>query len=198
MKERPILFSGDMVRAILDGRKTQTRRVVKPQPKNKIYHLEPFGGITFNPGMWTDNEMFYQSKYGISGDRLWVREAWRVARIYNDRPPRDVPSGASIWYESEGDAPYYFDDGRYRHARFMPRWASRILLEITDVRVERVQEITRADAIAEGCVQRHDNGGWFSPEVEFVELWDSINAAIGFGWDANPWVWVISFRRVTP
>lgn len=127
-----------------------------------------------------------------------MREAWKAHSTFNELPPRDIPVGTKVFYLAEpGYSPTF---ARYRHARFMPRWASRILLEITSVRIERVQDISEADAIAEGCgFVRPYNPAWSDmdmPREDFRELWDSINAKRGFGWDANPWTWVIEFKRV--
>lgn len=192
MKERPILFSAPMVRAILAGTKTQTRRVVR----GPIEYLGPSGGqddlsswgwffdgeeqhgyMVLARGM---NERFDNGcisipcPYGVPGDRLWVRETWR-----GEGP-------GSVKYRADGD-----DVGslKWRPSIFMPRWASRIDLEVTEVRVQRVQEITREDAIAEG-VTTHDVFG-------FMRLWDSINGKRA-PWASYPWVWALTFKRVRP
>ena len=147
-KERPIIFSGPMIRAILEGRKTQTRRIVKPNCLSKL------------------------SPYGRTGDRLWVRETWG----HN-------PEGPGYVYRSDGDFDMKFHGDRWRPSIHMPRWASRITLEVTGVRVERLQDINEEDALAEGV------------EHAFRSLWESINGP--GSWDANPWVWVVEFRRVS-
>lgn len=178
MKERPILFSGPMVRAILNGTKTQTRRIVKPQP----VHIDGLGTV-MNPSVITGNSC----KHGKPGDTLWVRETWahRALRVSGpegygcpvfraDDVDRRLPSG-----------PYNRVD-RWRPSIHMPRWASRITLQITAVRVERLQDISEEDAIAEGVE--------FGAKESYRTLWDSINGA--GAWDANPWVWVIEFKRV--
>ena len=175
VKERPILFSGEMVRAILDGRKTQTRRVVKPQPP-------PLGGFVKNP-------------YGQPGDRLWVRETWALDDKYYYRADGAV-----------GDR-----CGKWKPSIHMPRAASRITLEITGVRVERLQEITISDIYAEGAITdewlewRDDVSGVGMPAGSRIEnerdvwekLWDSINGKT-YPWKSNPWVWVIEFKRIKP
>jgi len=197
MTERPILFNGPMVRAILDGRKTQTRRVVKPQPKGTP-ELGGFGRL------WFDGRDDMQCPYGVRGDRLWVREAWKSNSTFNDQPPRDIPPGCRVFYLA--DPSYSPDAARYRHARFMPRWASRITLEVTGVRVERLQEISEEDADAEGfggdfphavmpeLFPDADEAGQLSIPQCYRILWESIN---GEGsWEANPWVWAITFRRL--
>lgn len=180
MKERPILFSGAMVRAILAGTKTQTRRVLKPQP-------QPCGDGVLRP-------LITDCPHGYIGDRLWVREAWARRLDEDHLSARDIPApNRWAWYWASGPGKCCNTGcagaaGRVRAARFMPRWASRILLEIAGIRVERVQEITEDDALREGCY------GAISARNEFTELWDSINEKRGFGWETNPWVWVISFR----
>ncbi len=193
MKEHPILFNAEMVRAILDGRKTQTRRCVK------------------NPeimdGLMLEGEEGEWCPYGKPGDRLWVRETWTK----NYRPTlrgerflrHDPRDGCGIIYRADGiriDREY---GEKWKPSIFMPRWASRILLEVTDVRVERVQEIREKDSFAEGC---HPDRMHYGPcnndhcpctcRGAFARLWDSINAKRGFGWESDPWVWVVSFRRV--
>ena len=196
MKERPILFSAPMVRAILEGRKTQTRRAVK-LPYNK-------GSLTrdvwtaFNPESADDRDLMCLTggPYGVVGDRLWVREThgWNDPEF--ERPdiedamdrPRS-PEGRWCWYRAtDGEI-----DGPWRPSIFMPRWASRITLEVTGVKVERLNEITTEDGRAEGQGIVW-GGGCF--HRSFAGLWDAV---YGSGaWDANPWVWAISFKRVTP
>lgn len=190
MKERPIIFSGPMVRALLDGRKTQTRRIVKPQPRYDIVQCE--GGIGFyekTPNPTSSGYSVFGCPYGVPGDRLWVRETWRPSQV----------DGVAWYAETCGDESHH----RWRPSIHMPRWASRITLEITGVRVERVQSISREDAIAEGCDEeslgsQHCIDGMPAPCVWYMDLWNSLNAARGFGWDANPWCWVLEFRRVQP
>jgi hypothetical protein len=233
-KERGILFSAPMVRALLSGAKTQTRRRLNPQPAFSTgrcwYPRRP----TTNPqrGLHYANEEHFRrgapvdfSPYGQPGDRLWVRETW--AAVY-DCP--DLPcceSGESVHRrpvyratEPDGIADYAcsFDCDHdeagcayWRPSLFMPRWASRLLLEVTDVRVERLQDITPADAVAEGVWSPDDRSLWneaarlsgeFDPNGDpmfgavdlFHALWESIHGA--GSWDASPWVWVVGFRRL--
>ena len=195
-KERPILFSGPMVRALLAGRKTQTRRVVRLDGNS-----DDFGFVRWQDG-YPDGarpvfdicgEVFSRRcPYGQAGDRLWVRETWQCVSPgplrdwpgIGDQRPRKVShlnrSCVTI-YRADGEMP---GDERWQPSIHMPRWASRLTLEITGVRVERLHDISEADAIAEGC----DSADGFR------ELWGSIN---GDGaWDANPWVWVVVFRQV--
>jgi len=203
MKYHPILMSTDMVRAILDGRKTQTRRVLKPQPTLtggvRIATLAgtgerwPFKCLTYK---------YFASKcqcpYGRPGDRLWVRESFYVQPdIY--RPDKPSP----IHYKADEDTGC-LEDYVFKPSIFMPRWASRITLEITRIRAERVQDISMKDAIAEGMA----GSAWepltaspgettaLNPKGKFVNLWDSINAKRGYPWESNPWVWVIEFKRL--
>ncbi|MFN3323437.1 MAG: hypothetical protein ACK5AZ_08075 [Bryobacteraceae bacterium] len=194
MKERPIIFSGPMVRAILDGRKTQTRRVVRPQPK------APMG----------PERKMRSCPYGAPGERLWVRETFCVESCrevgyypppFGDgRPIRHIYDGDEwLWWEQphyrSTDPTPQLDIGvgdpgvRWRPPMFMPRWASRITLQISKVRVERLQEIRLEDAWAEGIPP--DSGDAIAA---FADIWDRINAKRGFGWDANPWVWVVQFH----
>lgn len=198
MRERPILFNGAMVRAILDGRKTVTRRQIYPQFPSSVNEVLPYA--TYR-GAWMPRdpespdepweEQVRVCPYGKPGDRLWVRETFAV---YGDE------KFAAIHYRA--DRPH--DVGRkgvgYKPSIHMPRWACRILLEIIDVRVERLQDITYEQAAAEG-VQR-DHRMWFAtdeggqafkyPEQAFAQLWRQT----GGDWGANPWVWVVEFKRL--
>lgn len=206
MKERPILFSGAMVRAILDGRKTQTRRVffIRGVDGSKYAITSPNEEIveidgTFHYLSTAAMSGPYPCPYGQPGDRLWVREAFML--IDN----RD--GGRHIKYKS-GGPDFVFragngdDDWRgaskWTPSIHMRREYSRILLEITNVRVERVQEISNNDCMAEGIADLSIplRPGLTMHRSSFADLWDSINAARGYGWDVNPWVWVIEFRRI--
>lgn len=155
MKERPILFSAPMIAALLNGTKTQTRRGVKANGE----------GV--------------RCPYGRPGDRLWVKETWRVYADYDALPPRDIAPTPYIQYAA--DDPLSPWASRIRQSIFMPRWASRISLAITEVRVEHLQAITAADARAEGV----------AGAAEYRLLWDVIHGADA--WDVNPWVWVVVF-----
>jgi len=200
MKERPIIFNGEMVRAILDGRKTETRSVINPQP------VSPGDGAYFDAyngcpqwNWWsTDNKQYLtqiiKCPYGKPGDRLWVREKFR----YEGHDDVCYAVGCDCGMEAQKG------EKGWKPSVHMPRWASRITLEITDVRAERVQEITYDAAIAEGVkyIEHIDEGGhWESagfqtdtPVEAFMELWNSINKARGYGWDLNPFVWVGKFK----
>lgn len=194
MKERPILFSGPMVRALLDDTKTQTRRIWK-MPKDHNWSDEKKGLV-----VWEGNGCEYavdelRCPYGMVGDRLWVREAWSTCGIYDKKAPRDM---APFWlgtirYLASGQK-----SGRTRASMHMPRWACRLELEIVSVRVERLNDISSADALAEGvsCHPDHHNKpseSIYSPVGGFRELWESINGADS--WSSNPWVWVVEFQR---
>lgn len=189
VKEHPIIFSTDMVKAILDGRKTQTRRILRPQP---YLYIKKWVWAFRKGKLSTDGYWLEHCPYGQVGDRLWVRETWRTERridSYSVGNVMDAPS-FSLWYKttSFGDGTVEFDQqkdgaGKWRPSIHMPRWASRITLEITGIRVERLQEIDY-EYNKEGCKD------WTS----FVYLWDSLNAKRGYGWEVNPWVWMIEFK----
>lgn len=191
-----------MVLAILGGRKTQTRRVVKPQP-NEAWSIPPtevIDGYYMSHGCRSD----VKCPYGVPGDRLWVRETFD----FGTAPCNHTDRGCA-WYVADGlptgklhpdspkDSESWCREWIRKPSIFMPRWASRITLEITGVKVERVQKITDEDARAEGVTCA-------VPDVELLgeyrvgykALWDSLNAKRGYGWDKNPWVWVIEFKRV--
>ena len=191
MKERPILFSAPMVRAILDGRKTVTRRLVKPNP-HKVDGGVPFGDAP----AWAHAEpgsAVMRCPYGVRGDRLYLRETWAAPHAYDHLPPRLIPQDARIHYAATEDRGGLL----WRPSIHMPRWASRILLEITAARVERLQDISEADARAEGApayrLPAHPVFDDRPHVLGYAQLWDSINGA--GSWDANPWVWVIEFKR---
>lgn len=189
MKQRPILFNGEMVRALLDGRKTQTRRIVKPaKDRNgsgcQLAPCEIAGEV--NGGDYS------LCPYGQPGDRLWVREAHafvpepayrRSTGIVQTINPADDYE-ACVYRENFNRARSF----PWRPSIHMPRWASRITLEIVSVRVERLNDISAKDALEEGialCQQ---------PQEAFRQLWESIHSPEG--WSANPWVWVVEFRRI--
>lgn len=205
MKERPIIFNGDMVRALLDGRKTQTRRVIKPQPtlsESTGFNWKGYAyGIGSNYQGTQRNFAKNQCPYGQPGDRLWVRETWSHTGqgVWRVRDAGMAVDGNLIYRASNDAAGVGWFPSIH-----MPRWASRILLEVTDVRVERLQEISEADAEAEGITASEKfpdcymtpAGDYAAPKVAFQRLWESIN---GDGsWEANPWVWVVEFRMIHP
>ncbi|MGP3296556.1 hypothetical protein [Serratia marcescens] len=230
MKERPVIFNGEMVRAILDGRKTQTRRVMKPQPEPCYRGGHWWPSNTFKTMLHIEEQMQNGAGgwgglagdaclFGAVGDRLWVRETWGVIshafdesdRIIDwvpDRPAtaiHEMPFGNGYYsgyaiYAADGAFSWGDDDGHGEHSCWkpsihMPRAACRILLEITAVRVERLNDISEEDAKAEGVkagvCPGHEH---MMHQVAFSELWQSIYGEES--WRANPWVWVIEFRRV--
>lgn len=242
MKTHPILFSGPMVRAILEGRKTQTRRIVKPQPPASCaYSINGADSHALchaqgNLSIWvpptpksTDHRL--PCPYGQPGDRLWVRETWQYADWTDDGYPfiryaadnesklfeGGIPDAweqklEDAWCRLSADDNYAIDqkaaDRVWRPSIFLPRWASRITLEVTTVRVERLQDISEEDAKAEGALfhdgrpvghhgWRHDSSHGYvyrTAKDSYAHLWESINGA--GSWAENPWVWVIEFRRV--
>ena len=230
-KERPILFSAPMVRALLDGRKTVTRRACKPQPSVSAHTTSADGSPMTS--WWETGKDIVRCPYGQPGDRLWVRETFALlgnedgvcvdwadnvikgdeqdaARIYRAScPPGDyglaqIPAKAE--WKPDTEAMEY--DGAWRPSIHMPRWASRILLEVTGVRVERLQDISGEQALAEGIYSNPDANGMYTPDGDyhtskqdgpvraFAALWEKING--DNAWNANPWVWVVKFKRATP
>lgn len=247
VKERPIIFSGPMVRAILEGRKTQTRRVIKPQPSDawmreavtdwSEYYKPTRVGL--KKYLWichpTENKEIV-CPYGKPGDRLWVRETFVLEQDVDENEP-PFSDGRPLMRNNDMEAewawlrPHYRAtdptpelscegaphqcDGRepcchWKPSIFMPRWASRITLEITNIRVQRIQGISEADAIAEGVRQLRDGSGtyagregpgdlvtpWLTAKEAFADGWNSINAKRGYSWESNPWVWVITFKKL--
>lgn len=218
MKARPILFSSDMVRALLDGRKTQTRRVMKVQPScdgmqvatcvastdkarvNK-YHWVKMAGNGYSYEHKDDE--YFKCPFGKTGELLWVRETFCLEGSESYEPVPLIPHyRASLEDLNEGQ-PLNDDRIRWKPSIFMPKWASRITLEITNVRVERLQDISREDALAEGCAHPLEgmemasyimqNADYVADEkTSFARLWQSINGVDS--WEANPWVWVLEFK----
>lgn len=208
---KPILFNTEMVQALLDGRKTQTRRVIKPQPERTYVAGHGIGraGYTnewvtchqsdeFGWEAWKEKALI-NCPYGQPGDLLWVRETFTIYQGYSDSVP--------LYKTGEHD-----DLLKWSPSIHMPRWASRLTLKITNVRVERVQDISEEDAKAEGVYSWNGNTGdvrtgahkiWGTKEVSALDpvaafelLWDSINTKRGYSWESNPWVWVIEFEVI--
>lgn len=230
MRERPILFSAPMVRALLAGTKTQTRREVKPQTAILTDEMARAFGV--QPPL-VENSAVVRCPYGAVGDRLWVKETWKADQVWDDFRPTDIPTGEPILYTADDHATRIvpFGWGRGRPSIFMRRWMSRIILEIVSVRVERLNDISESDAHGEG-IFRKDYGrvcghfgkwqdvgecsapehthpqlpGWQWRETSshtecldtargaFANLWNHVNGPSA--WCANPWVWVLEFKRV--
>ena len=234
MTERPILFNAEMVKAILEGRKTQTRRVMKVQPEPSTVRegdfwfpskkLESMVHISdLNPDnnvIIDDCHLFYQEyccPFGQVGDQIWVRETWQGPLLDEEQAFEYWKLGAKEYekpeyceYRADGGIRPEFMDAEdnirqgWRPSLHMPRWASRIQLEITDIRVERLQDISQADAIAEGAPADHLQfnsvaRGFGFPDFArswFWQTWESIYLRrSGANWQVNPWVWVVEFRR---
>lgn len=230
MTDRPIVFGASSVLSIIAGEKTQTRRVVRVTQRTPglAAVLEPPCGLPARPHVAVE-----LCPHGQPGDRLWVREQWTAdldwpdddgpeTRWWHEMPVafRGPLNTLHTYYRADGTAWYCSPEGvsreatwvptaidlegaRWMSSRFMPRWASRLLLEVTSVRVERLQAITEDDAIGEGCGFDGDPIGDDGEEVfdrtprgNFAQLWDSLNAKRGHGWASNPWVWVVEFKRV--
>jgi hypothetical protein len=203
MADRPILFSAPMVCALLDGRKTMTRRILKPRGADLWQHA--------TTGKWFERHGVHGSTSSpvkapcAPGDRLWVKEPYRLGDHLNDLSPSKC-SPSYVWYEADGKVlvhgretndPIQDSPGRYRHARFMPRWASRLTLIVTDVRVQRLQDISEEDARAEGVFvpeAQYAQQGERAPVLAFAGLWESINGP--GAWKANPWVVALTFRVI--
>lgn len=198
-KEHPILMSGPMVRAILEGRKTQTRRIVKwplniadkgMQPTSIPYQGQGYQD-TRTPSVG-DVWAYCHCPYGQRGSRLWCRERHSLLATKSKHQYVLFSDGAQKYEDGEyfpglkEYSPGAFDNIKWRPSIFMPRWASRITLEVMEIRVERVQEITEEDAKAEGV----------TCQSQFATLWDTLNKVRGYGWSIDPWVWCISFRRI--
>lgn len=206
VRDRPILFSAPMVRALLDGRKTQTRRIVKPQPKPS-WRVEDWNDMDSGPCVLysrpacLDGEFSSSVRcpYGRPGDRLWVRETWRVSCGLDDLTPKQIAreySGdmMSVRYDADGTEirPPLLDWGKTRVSIHLPREYARITLALTDVRAERLRDISAQDCWAEGIPGSPD----VNPLHEYEEIWERINGA--GSWKLNPLVWALTFKRVTP
>lgn len=210
MRELPILFNAEMVRALLDGRKTQTRRICKLDTANFDYDLKD-----------KDYGPFLQNEYGDSinvkklspyqpGDILYVRETWKCVK-YDSTDGYlsygvEFKDGTRKYFEFDDNERFHqfgkfaFKDG-WQPSMFMPKEAARIWLTVTDVRVERLKEITAQDAKAEGMFEPYiasETGYETEMRGQFRDLWDSLNAKHGYGWDSDPWVFVYTFERTQP
>ncbi|SPF51178.1 conserved hypothetical protein [Candidatus Desulfosporosinus infrequens] len=215
IKEKPIIFSSESINAILEGRKTQTRRVVKYQPPEN-YHI--IGRITSSTNSKNEGCVCWESDNGrVShyckiprdvGDILWVRETWSQLdmdyRVVTGKLDIDDFEGCPIVYRAD-DNPEHFN--YWRPSIYMPRKAARLFLKVTNIRAERLQIITEEDARSEGCIDFHDKigDGKFDDVAEFdltardafSELWDNLNKKRGYGWGLNPWVYVLEFEKIS-
>jgi hypothetical protein len=211
MKQRLIIFNTEMVRAILDGRKTQTRRPMNPQPHKEWQPLSA-KAEWYTPTV-IDKKGFYQpakndvfgvsdedqgfiSPFGSIGDQLYVRETWRKFNSSDEcgcsESPCSCPSNGTVLFKASHDS----GESKWKPSIHMPRWAARIILEVTDVRVERVQNISERDAWAEGFDGYDDDvTGGKNGYSEFCEAWQSIYG--DESWQSNPWVWVIDFKVIS-
>nr|WP_314424857.1 hypothetical protein [uncultured Erwinia sp.] len=213
MRERGIIFNAEMVRAILDGRKTQTRRIVKVQPESPAfglrYIIEATKTADIGKYFWSESNAIgnrarstlFPCPFGQPGERLWVRETCQAVELESgldvvryaadsaDIPVKAHPLDAGMWIDLYR---YRKSEGKIVPSIHMPRWASRITLEITGVRVERLQSISGEDARSEGF--SYEDSHVLGDIDEFSRLWASIYGADS--WQANPWVWVVEFKRV--
>lgn len=218
MTDRPILFTGPMVRAILDGRKTVTRRLVTG---HDVIEERDDGTPWPYCTTWShgdDGSPWQACPYGVPGDRLWVKETFAErVDIDGKDPAQRARAKHYLMFKANGDDPRDPDNfhtwGRWRSPRYMPRWASRITIDVISVRVERLHAITEEDARAEGVrelpLQEGQAGAWWTadpsaslaapdPVLAFCKLWDSLNAKRA-PWASDPWVWRVEFRQeVTP
>lgn len=195
MNEHPILFSGEMVRAILEGKKTQTRRIIKSQPMEYVVsaYLRPDGKYIWRCSTGEGVSLPFKCPFGQVGDKLWCRETWFEWTKGNPEKQPYLYRATTSDYDFE----MVKQCGHtilWRPSIFMPRCASRITLEITNIQVEELKNITSLGVVAEGI--EGNTLDWTELRGRFITLWDSINAKRGYGWDKNPWVWVISFKRV--
>ena len=203
-----MIFNAEMVRALLSGRKTQTRRIIKPQPEATLsgslsgkWLSRPLNGLLL-PKI---EDIAIHCPFGVVGDRIWVRETFQGPLFDYDlmdsycKDPTPFEKPEFCVYKADGvPAPEFYDADDELHCCWrpsihMPRWACRILLEITNVRVERLKSISDGDAIREGCSTADMMSGDCVADV-FARLWASIYGSDS--WNANPWVWVIEFKRV--
>lgn len=218
MRELPILFSPEMVRAIRSEQKTETRRVVRPQPPSRSAVLgDPVGSTGAWGYSWYDPykdgrfvvagdvwavrkvderaaNKGLRSPYGTKGDRLWIRSTWAVGESFHDMKPSEITTSPPVWYRSDGE-PQGVEGmfkGRWRPSIHMPRWACRDVIEVEEVRVEPLHKIDDKGALAEG-IHRPLSSASGVARARFRRLWHSINGKRA-PWNSNPWVWVIRFK----
>lgn len=207
MKDKPIIFSGPMVQAILEGRKTMTRRAITvPWCKGmrsmpyEPYYVETDGRLLYMDECGEYHPMENKCPYGKPGTRLWVRETWAS---WCDECDNNQGTGYDDATCGHGDCNRYAykadnkgcPGGKWRPSIHMPKEAARIWLEVTNVRVERLQEITYDDCLREGL---WDYGTDVDTLAAFQDLWQKLNAKRGYGWEVNPWVWAVEFKGISP
>ena len=212
MTDRPILFSAPMIRALLNSRKTQTRRIIKPQPilcsNGRWDYCQDFDDMHFQVLTANVPNILSGNLRISAGDRLWVRESWRTKAHSNGLSPSQLNGPEITFYDADTDWSLNKTVGRRRASMHMPRDRSRITLLVTDVRIQRLQDISEDDAQEEGCFKGKATGRvsnsmaemrlggdyWINARDWFADLWDAIN---GQGsWDANPWVAAYTFQVV--
>lgn len=203
MTDRPILFSGPMVRALLDGSKTQTRRVLLQQPTDPQIGGAVCDPVAFpeRPYVWLNGNdgspvhPIINPPNVLPGDRLYVREAWFTGPAFDHIAPRDLAQDVSLRFDADREPGMEWAEPkcRFRQGMHMPRWASRLTLIVTDVRVQPLWQITDEDALAEGYPYGATEN-IEEPVSEFAKLWDGLNEARGYGFQSNPWVVAYSFE----
>jgi hypothetical protein len=230
-KDHSLIFQADNIRAILDGRKTQTRRLMRippevafdPETESLDEGQSKYDVLKLSAYDWREWEAWSTLRahghvriacpYGVTGDQLWVRESWRAEVRWNGYEPNAIPEGAPVFYQATPDPAVRSRFGRPRSPLHLPRWACRISLRLTDVRVQRLQDITDADARREGIRFNGDaerprfQGApprgdvfprlWSTAREAYFDLWDSLNAKRARV-DENPWLWVLEFEWVRP
>jgi hypothetical protein len=205
---KPIIFSTPMVKAILEGRKTQTRRVIEPQPVTDILGMQRWRAVSSGDISQRNSIILDYAPYQ-PGDILWVREMWRCIAVgkggQNEVAIIEYKNGQQAVFDVDSkEALYFAGKARWKPSSHMPRKLSRLLLEVKGVRAERLRDISEEDAKAEGV---SNISYMLSPNevvrlgesaavTRFCSLWDTLNARRGFSWDSNPWVWVIEFERI--
>jgi hypothetical protein len=208
MKERPILFSPTMVEAIITGRKTVTRRIINPQPLNIISQGIGPASLRYTAEAVLDSyrtpPALIECPFGRRGDYLWVRETWAAHLLHDGKKPSDIKPGVKIWYKADNRV-HQQDQGKWRPSIFMPRWASRLTLQIININAVKLQTIRRPDIEAEGVSleafklhkQLDDTINMdLAAQYKFEQLWNALNAKRGYSWEDDPWVWRIEFALV--
>jgi hypothetical protein len=215
MKSKPIIMTGDSVSKILSGVKTQTRRVVKLKHNGLSYPFLDGDDWYFWEGQgWQRDHILrgpVKCPYGKVGDNLWVKEGWAAEKEFDHLKPSLITFPYNkdedpVWYKADKETVGFYGAekmGKWRSPLFMPKRVSRLTLEMTDIGIERLQDISEEDAKAEGCAaygpglcteNPDDYTGCYSAKTNFKDLWDEINAKRGYSWNSNPWVWRVEFK----